>query len=84
MNSSDVMVRFECGAENRQSQDYGPFPYAQLTYLALDTGDDKTIAFYNVNARWGWHCLLDDGDYSDVVIYGVGDTSEQPEQGGDL
>lgn len=68
--NNQVMIRFECGSEERFSQEFGPFEFVQLTYLELRVGPDgDTFAVYDEDRnRW----VLNDDDldtYSDVVIY---------------
>lgn len=43
-NTPKVMVRFEAGARDAQSIEYGPFEYVQLTYGGLDVGDGHLLA----------------------------------------
>ena len=66
----NVMVRFETGQEERISQEYGPFPFVQLTYNWLRVGPDGAdLAVFDRETQ-DW---LPDAEptvkYSDVVIY---------------
>lgn len=65
---TSVMIRFEYGQEDRLSEDFGPFPFAQLTYESVRVGEDgdEWLAQY---ADGLWHCERDGKTYSDIVIY---------------
>jgi hypothetical protein len=74
----DVMLRFECGVEDRVSEPFGPFPFAQLTYDALRVGPDGEIfAVFNPETQeWTLCATAHEGQpekrpvwWSDVVIY---------------
>lgn len=68
-----LMIRFECGQEDRVSSDYGPFEFVQLTYESLRIGPDGEQFATYCHGNW----RLDDGRYrpgeagpwSDVIIY---------------
>lgn len=51
---ANVMIRFKCGAESRLSEEFGPFPFVQMTYNSLRTGPDgETFAvFYPESQEW--------------------------------
>jgi hypothetical protein len=64
-----VMVRFECGQEDRWSEEYGPFEFVQLTYGELRTGPDgESFAYYE---KGEWKIIGDDSGvwYSDVIVW---------------
>jgi hypothetical protein len=66
----NVMVRFETGQEDRISQEYGPFPFVQLTYNWLRVGPDgDDLAFFDFE-EGDWLPNAEPAvKYSDVVIY---------------
>ena len=74
-----VMIRFECGVEDRAGRDWGPFDYVQLTYDTLVVGPQDTPAAQYLHAttrthgRWiMWKpgpFAADPDWYSDVLIY---------------
>lgn len=78
----DVYVRFECGQEDRISKEYGPFPFAQLTYETLRVGPDGEHLAVWLDELQEWIPLPENPHYmgntafagpkvwySDVVIY---------------
>lgn len=70
--ANQVMIRFECGSEDRVSKEYGPFEFAQLTYNGLRVGPNgEDFAVYDREADvW-----LPESEpltwYSDAVIWAV-------------
>jgi hypothetical protein len=64
----NTYVRFECGNADRMSDEFGPFPYFQLTYLGIDVGDGTSIGYFDASAGM-WVCVLDEQKYSDVIVY---------------
>lgn len=67
-----VVVKFECGMEDRESEGFGPYDWVQLTYnsLRVSNPEDKELALFD-DGYWiltdlaGKHA----GQYfSDVVI----------------
>lgn len=81
----NVMVRFECGKEDRWSREYGPFDFVQLTYMELRVGPDgDPFAYYRVGEGM-WVLLGEDVMYSDVVIFpAMKDVSDERESNGRL
>lgn len=71
MKARDVMIHFECGREDRWSEDLGPFPFVQMTYNVLRVGHDgeRELAHYDVE-KDDW---IDEQGvaWSDVIICGV-------------
>jgi hypothetical protein len=63
----NICVRFEYGQEDRVSEEFGPFPFVQLTYTALRVGEegDEVLGTF---AGGLWHCSRDGRSYSDVVV----------------
>jgi hypothetical protein len=79
-------MRFECGAEDRMSKDYGPFDYLQFVYTTITSTDGVEIAYYDTVLGWrfvddlgrvekitGVAIDLDDAfrSWSDVVVWGA-------------
>ena len=48
-----VKIRLSCGMEDRESKEYGPFDYAELTYDTLRVNDGCIIAYFGAKAgKW--------------------------------
>lgn len=72
----NIKIRFEFGQEDRESDEMGPFPFAQLTYDDIRVGEDgdRFIATFT-DGFW----VTEDGQkWSDVVIFGVNDPIVDP------
>ncbi len=71
-NTEGIRVRFE-SSERQESLEFGPFPFAQLTYDVLRIGDDgDTIAERDEDGYWcGPFGFKDHGEqqWSDVIIW---------------
>lgn len=63
----NVMIRFERSAEDRFSENMGPYEYVQLTYGSIDIGDGNILAGLNENGMWT--TVADGAEWSDVVIF---------------
>ena len=71
MTVPGVLVRFECGQEDRISVECGPFPFLQVTYNELRIGPEgETLATFNAETH-EWRVLNQEAWYSDVLIYPV-------------
>ncbi len=61
-----VMVRFECGQEDRQREPMGPYEWVQMTYELLRVSPDgEEIGWFEDDV---WKVKGEKGWYSDVVI----------------
>ena len=51
---NQIMVRFECGREDRIGEPFGPFPFVQQTYSWLRPGPDGEfdLAVHGVDGDW--------------------------------
>ncbi|WP_262030231.1 hypothetical protein [Microvirga sp. Mcv34] len=61
-------IRFECGREDRFSENHGPFEFVQATYGAIRVGPDgdREIAHFREDGLWH----TEDGQtWSDFVIF---------------
>lgn len=63
-----VKIRFERGQEDRVSQDYGPYPFVQLTYEDLRVGPDGEHLASLLDGYWHIGASIEEG-WSDVVIW---------------
>ena len=72
-----VLIKFERGQQDKESQEFGPFEFAQLTYEGLRVGPDGDWIANYVDGFWR---LTDESvktispeeliqEWSDVVIY---------------
>ena len=68
--AGQVLVRFECGSEDRVSGQYGPFSFVQLTYNTLRAGPDSDDLAY-AGSDGFWRVGDDRESWSDVVIAGA-------------
>lgn len=80
MADTPVYIRFETGQENRISQEYGPFPFVQMTYGSLRVGPDgEDFAYFN-KVDEDWHLEPRFGPtapcWSDIIIYSAPCTCE--------
>jgi hypothetical protein len=66
----NVVIRFECGQEDRIGADLGPFEYAQMTYGCLMVDDAGTVLADYVD---GWWITPDGQKWSDFIISAWGD-----------
>ena len=65
-----VKIRFERGQEDKVSEEYGPFPFVQLTYDSLRVGPDgDEFAAYDPEGYWFREGFRDMEKWSDVIIY---------------
>lgn len=67
-----TFIRLENYPDDRQSKEYGPFEYAQLTYDVLRVDDGETFAEYTANHRSQpryWYLPDSDEPWSDIIIY---------------
>lgn len=72
----NIKVRFEFGQEDRESEEMGPFPFAQITYDDIRVGEDgdRFLAHFT-DGFW----VTEDGQkWSDVIIFGVNDPIVDP------
>lgn len=62
-----IVIRFECGVEDRFSDWLGPFEYIQATYTTITASPDGTVTLANLNERGFWE--TPDGQvWTDFVI----------------
>jgi len=65
-----MKVQFRDYPEDRESKEYGPYVFAQITYNMLRVGElgyaEPSEIAYFIEDRW----VTQDGErYSDVIIY---------------
>ena len=66
MAKESVFIQFEYGQEDRQSEEFGPYPFVQVTYDAVrvDPNGDTEIASF-IDGLW----VTQDGQkWSDFII----------------
>jgi hypothetical protein len=70
-----TMIRFECGQEDRISDEFGPFDFVQLTYntLRVSPNGDELAHYADTPNEWRLWEHADQNWYSDVIIYDAGE-----------
>ena len=71
------MIRFECGQEERMSEDFGPFDYIQITYEDIRVEDQSAPGGDRILAQVvdGWWIDPNGERWSDVVFYSQSDVA---------
>ncbi|WP_114944329.1 hypothetical protein [Microvirga calopogonii] len=68
-------IRFECGREDRFSEDHGPFEFVQATYGTIRVGPDGDREIAQFKEDGLWH--TEDGQtWSDFVIFAENRTDD--------
>lgn len=62
-----VKIRFECGQEDRWSEEFGPFEYVQATYGELNASPDGKTRLADFVS--GWWVTPDGQQWSDYVLF---------------
>jgi len=74
---AEVYIQFEYGQEDRISEEFGPFPFIQLTYDMVRTGEDGDDHIATMDPTdQTWVCHRDDNRYSDFVVFSKDETDE--------
>jgi hypothetical protein len=61
-----VTIKFECGQEDRESGQFGPYEFIQVTYGTVRVGPDGDTEL--ANHIDGWWVTMDGQKWSDFII----------------
>jgi hypothetical protein len=70
-----VGVRFECGSEDRWTEDFGPFDYIQMTYTLLCGYNEDDHDHYETEIgsmgteKFSDMWLVGGDEYSDMIMF---------------